>query len=94
MPQYRSLDYAENHRFLIAKGYEYLTFFKEKPIPCDDLKDEPGYEEMLFREAIPTLKPQEDDGITVDCFPIDSEECIIMLDSNEYSFGVAEQYFK
>lgn len=93
MPLYRSLDYADNYRLLIGMGYKYLTFFTEKAIANDDLKDEPGYENTLFREAIPTVKPQEDDGITVDCFPIDFEECIIMLDSDRYSFGVAERYF-
>jgi hypothetical protein len=93
MIEYRSLDYAANVNLLRAKGYEYLTFYNEKEVPCEDLKEEIGYEQVLFREAIPSVKPQPDDGITITCVPIDSEECIIILDSDRYSYQVNAQYF-
>jgi hypothetical protein len=93
MPQYLSLDYADNVNRLVAKGYEYLTFYTEKQVRCEELEDEPGYEDVMFCEAIPSVKPLEDDGIAVTCVPIESEECIIILDSDEYTFQVEEKYF-
>jgi hypothetical protein len=93
MTQYLSLDYADNVRRLVAKGYEYLTFYSEKEVPCEELRDEPGYEDVLFREAIPSVKPQADDGIAVTCVPIESEECVIMLDSDSITYQVESKYF-
>ena len=93
MKKYRSLDYADNVTLLRRKGYAYLTFYDERPIPNEELRGEYGYEKVLFREAIPSLKPQADDGIHVYCFPIDSEETIIKLDSDDISYQVAESYY-
>jgi hypothetical protein len=94
MTEYLSLDYASNVRQLKAKGYEYLTFYAEREVSCDELKDEPGYEQMRFREAIPSVKPRKDDGISVTCVPIESEECVIILDSDSYSYQVDARYFQ
>jgi hypothetical protein len=93
MEEYRSLDYAENVALLKAKGYLYLTFFDEREVSGESLRQEYGYEDVAFREAIPSIKPQPDDGISVHCFPIESEETILMLDNDEVSYQVAVDYF-
>jgi hypothetical protein len=90
---YRSLDYADNVRLLLAKGYRYLTFYAGKQVPCEDLENEPGYERVLFLEAIPSVKPMETEGENATCLPIESEDAVILLDSDIVSYQVDARYF-
>jgi hypothetical protein len=90
---YRSLDYMDNVRALHELGYRYLTFHAGVDIPCEDLASEPGYEDVIFREAVPSLKPVADESINLTCLPIGSEEVVMLLDSDVVSYQVEEQYF-
>ena len=83
----------DNVTLLKAMGYRYLTFHGNREVSCPELEGETGYEDVLFREAVPSVKPMPDEDRNVTCLPIHAAEVVAVLDSDAVSYMVAERFF-